>query len=341
MRYEKLALILDLARSLAASAEGLTLDEMCHATGEQRRTVERMRDVLLRTFPQMEEIADGQSKRFRIPGGLHDFSRCPAKEELLELSKVIEELQRSGASERAKTLDGLDKKIRSAMRSSILRKVAPDLEALLHAELIAVQAGPRPVEDPGVFLAIRNAVLSMKTLRFVYHGGKTPGAVRQVVPYGIIFGRMNYLIGPDLGTTMPKNWRLDRIKDIEVLDTSANPPADFSLIKFANDSFGFFQGEKEDVVLHVLPHGVDDDFRNWRFHPNQTVEFLANGGAIVRFRASGMLELVWHLFSWGHKIEIVSPVSLRELMATELRVALAQHEGPPRYELTLPDIPAK
>jgi predicted DNA-binding transcriptional regulator YafY len=54
-----------------------------------------------------------------------------------------------------------------------------------------------------------------------------------------------------------------------------------------------------------------------------------------------MLELVWHLFSWGHKIEIVSPVSLRELMATELRVALAQHEGPPRYELTLPDIPAK
>lgn len=337
MRYEKLISLLELARILAASAEGLTLDEMCHATGEKRRTVERMRDALQIALPQIEAVDDGPNKRFRIPGGMHDFFRCPTKEELLELNKAINELRRNGASERAKALDDLEKKIRSAMRSSILRKIAPDLEALLHAELVAVQAGPRAVEDPEVFLAIRGAVLSMKALQFVYQGGQNPGAVRQVAPYGIIFGRMNYLIGPDLGTTKPKNWRLDRIRDIEVLDESVPPPANFSLIEFANASFGFFQGKQEDVVLHVLPHGVDDDFHNWRFHPNQTVEFLADGSSLVRFRASGMRELVWHLFSWGHKIEIVAPVSLRELMATELRVALGQHEGPPRYSLTVPE----
>jgi predicted DNA-binding transcriptional regulator YafY len=65
-----------------------------------------------------------------------------------------------------------------------------------------------------------------------------------------------------------------------------------------------------------------DDFKNWRFHPHQTVELLPEGGALVRFRASGMLELAWHLFCWSNKIEIVAPVSLREQMATELRVAL-------------------
>ena len=55
----------------------------------------------------------------------------------------------------------------------------------------------------------------------------------------------------------------------------------------------------------------------------------------MRFRASGMLELAWHLFSWGNKIEIVEPVSLRQQMTTELRVALAHHEEPLRFTYTV------
>jgi len=73
------------------------------------------------------------------------------------------------------------------------------------------------------------------------------------------------------------------------------------------------------------------------FSRSKQLNLQADGGAIVRFRASGMLELAWHLFSWGNKIEIISPVSLRERMATELKVALAQHEGAPRYSLVVPE----
>jgi predicted DNA-binding transcriptional regulator YafY len=45
----------------------------------------------------------------------------------------------------------------------------------------------------------------------------------------------------------------------------------------------------------------------------------------VRFRASGMLELAWHLFSWGNKIEIIQPACLREQMIAELQSALVHH----------------
>jgi predicted DNA-binding transcriptional regulator YafY len=339
MRYEKPESLLNLARMLAATAEGMTLDQMCEATGQKRRTIERQRDALMRLFPHMEEIPDGSAKRFRIPGGLDGFLQTPTAEELLELSKTIDELRRQGATVRARTLEELDKKIRSAMRRPVIRRIEPDLEALLHAELIAVQAGPRAVEDKNVFLTIRAALLETTALRFVYHGGSQPGATRDVVPYGILFGRMNYLIAADLGTTHPKHWRLDRIQDIQQLDQTVAHPKDFSLSEFANASFGYFQGELEDVVLHVFPHGVDDDFKNWRFHPAQTVEHLPDGGALVRFRATGMLELIWHLFTWGNKIEIVAPTSLRESMATELRVALAQHEGPPRHQEPVPVMP--
>jgi predicted DNA-binding transcriptional regulator YafY len=103
------------------------------------------------------------------------------------------------------------------------------------------------------------------------------------------------------------------------------PPADFDLAAFANTPFAYFEGPPEDVVLRVLPRGMDD-FRNYRFHPSQTVEGHPDGGAIVRFRASGMLELAWHLFSWGDKIEIIAPESLREQMVAELRGALGHHE---------------
>jgi predicted DNA-binding transcriptional regulator YafY len=148
-----------------------------------------------------------------------------------------------------------------------------------------------------------------------------------VAPFGIIFGRTNYLIGADAGDAKPKHWRLDRIENPQCLDVTAEPPAGFDLAAFANTPFAYFEGPQEDVVLRVLPHGMED-FKNYRFHPSQTVEALPAGGAIVRFRASGMLELAWHLFSWGDKIEIIGPASLREQMLSELRGALAHHEGP-------------
>ena len=66
MRHEKASVLLELARRLASSAEGLTLDEMAEAARVGRRTAERMRDALIALFPQMEEVPDGAAKRFRI-----------------------------------------------------------------------------------------------------------------------------------------------------------------------------------------------------------------------------------------------------------------------------------
>ena len=334
MRYDKPKKILELARALASSAEGMTLDEMCRLTGEKRRTVERMRDTIRAVFPQMEEIADHPSKRFHIPKGLDGFFQDPTTGELSDLGVVVADLRACGATTRAESLAELDRKVRSAMRHGQRRATETDVEALLRAELIAVQAGPRPTEDPTVLMTLRKALLGMKMLRFVYHGGSKPGTSRDVVPFGIIFGRMNYLIGANVGITKPKHWRLDRIAELECLDVAAAPPENFNLVKFANTSFAYFEGPQEDVVLHILPSGMDD-FKNHRFHSSQVVEAHPSGGAIVRFRASGMLELAWHLFCWGNKIEIIEPVSLRERLATELRVALAHHEEPLRFAYTV------
>jgi predicted DNA-binding transcriptional regulator YafY len=322
MRHEKAGQLLELARMLAGTAEGLTLDEMAQRLGVGRRTAERMRDAVRDVFPQLEEVDEPPTRRFRIPAGLDGLFQAPTAEELAALSAAAEVFTQQGAGARAGALRSLEQKVLSATRAAARRKLAPDLEALLQAETIAVQAGPRPFEDQTVLAAVREALLSMRTLRFRYEGGATPGRVREVTPFGVLFGRSNYLVA-DEGQGA-RNWRLDRVRDVEVTERAAARPNGFSLQDYADESFGIFHDDTEDVVLRATPAGAEDALR-WRFHANQSLELQPDGGVIVRFRASGMLELAWHLFTWGDKIEVISPQVLKTTLAEQIEIARKAH----------------
>jgi predicted DNA-binding transcriptional regulator YafY len=124
--------------------------------------------------------------------------------------------------------------------------------------------------------------------------------------------------------TGPRNWRLDRIHDIELAERAGAKPEAFSLQAYADESFGIYQDDTEDVVLRITPQGAEDALR-WRFHANQSVEPQADGSVIVRFRASGMRELAWHLFTWGDKLSIVAPPALKAMMLQEIDVARRAH----------------
>ena len=70
MRHDKAAVVIELARRMAGSAEGLTLDDMARDLDVGRRTAERLRDAVLMLFPGAEEVSDPPTKRWRIRGGL-------------------------------------------------------------------------------------------------------------------------------------------------------------------------------------------------------------------------------------------------------------------------------
>jgi Predicted transcriptional regulator len=324
MRHEKAGRLLELARLLASSAEGLTLDEMADHMGVGRRTAERMRDAIWEIFPQLEIVDDPPTRRFRIPSGLDGLFQAPTAEELAALTAAGDLFEKQGAQARAAALRSLERKVLSATRAAARRKLAPDLEALLQAETIAVSAGPRPFEDEAVLQAIRDALKGVSTLRFRYEGGSSPGRVREVTPYGILFGRSNYLVAAESAETGPRNWRLDRIFDVEVTGRPGERPEGFSLQAYADESFGIYQDDTHDVVLRILPSGREEAL-GWRFHARQTLEETPDGSVIVRFRASGMRELAWHLFTWGDKVEIVEPQALRDMMRGELEAAFRAH----------------
>lgn len=320
MRHDKAAMVIELARRMAASAEGLTLDEMAQEMGVGRRTAERMRDAVGALFPAMDEISDPPTKRWRIRGGLSAFEQAPTATELVELSKAAQGLRTTGEPARAAALEGLERKIKAAVRSTTLNKLAPDLEALVRAETIAVMAGPRPSADEAVLTTIRNTILSQQPLGFLY---SRPGAEprrRTVAPCGLMFGRANYLVALDRKSGEIRTFRLDRMSDVMAEDGFSTPPSDFDLAAFANRSFGIYQDEVEEVVLRISPEGAAEA-KGWRWHPTQTLEDQPDGGVIVRFSASGMRELAWHLFSWGDQVTILQPARLKTVMAEAIAAA--------------------
>lgn len=320
MRHDKAAVVIELARRMAASAEGLTLDEMARDAGVGRRTAERMRDAVLALYPAAEEVSDPPTKRWRIRGGLSAFEQAPTTGELVELSKAALGLRASGEPGRAAALEGLERKLKSAMRSTTLNRLAPDLEALVRAETIAVQAGPRPSADEAVLAEIRQAILAGQPLGFIYSRPGVEARRRTMAPCGVMFGRANYLVAADRESGRIQTFRLDRMSAVRAEDGVAAPPADFDLQTFASQSFGIYQDEVEHVELLITPEGADEA-RAWRWHPTQTLEDLPDGSVRVRFTASGMRELAWHLFTWGHQVRILAPDRLKTAMAEALDAA--------------------
>jgi predicted DNA-binding transcriptional regulator YafY len=50
-------------------------------------------------------------------------------------------------------------------------------------------------------------------------------------------------------------------------------------------------------------------------HPSQMDEVQEDGFLIVRFEASGLLKMAWHLSNWGDKVEVLEPFELRDMIA--------------------------
>lgn len=317
MRYEKADNLLQLALDMQGTRGGLSLQDIQQRYEVGRRTAMRMRDAIMRNFPQAEEVATSEKiKRWRIPGrrlnGLIDFSA----EELADLESAITLVKRENRPHQAITLWKLSNKLKALMRPDQARHVEPDLEVLLEAEGLAMRPGPKPRTSGKVIHELRNAVMACNEVEINYRNRRTNRLnKRRVRPYGFLMGHRHYLVAFHLN---PKamNFALFSLASIEdVKDTGEMFERDeeFSLSEFAEQSFGVFQEEPFDVVWKFSPEAARNA-REFQFHPRQMIEELEDGSLVVRFHAGGELEMAWHLFAWGDHVEVLEPKGLAKKM---------------------------
>jgi predicted DNA-binding transcriptional regulator YafY len=280
-------------------------------------------------FPEIDHYDDEQRvRRWRLPGSALVGVIEPRAEAVAAIETVARECEIRGEADRAGLLREALTTLRAVMRPNALRRAETDIAALMEAEGIAMRPGPRPVIAPGVLPTLRRAILGMQLVVVRYAGPSTEEpAMRILCPYGILFGGRGWLVAYVEELPEMRLWRLDRIASADLVDRGFPRRDDFDLSAYAAQSFGVFQEEPVEVVLRFAPEAVEDAAR-WLFHPSQSKKRDVDGSLIVRFRAGGMQEMCWHLFTWGTTVTVIAPEQLRLQLAESAATVAAHHVQP-------------
>ncbi len=330
MRYEKAETVFRIALDMQGSAYGLTLHDIQHNYSEKplsRRTAERLRDAVERLFPHFELTNPGEvPKRWRISGGNANGFASISAEEVADLKIAVSLLRRENMHAQAVSAEKVLAKLRAMMARQTALKIEPDLEALTEAEGLAMRPGPKPKINHEHLRTLREAIITRRKVRLHYlYRGSGKSGYQTVHPYGFLYGKRHYLVAwSELDAAKDfRNFALSNIKRVELLDEAFARKRDFSITKYAEQSFGVFQEKPVDVVWKFTPKAAEDA-GEFLFHPNQETERLKDGSLVVRFRAGGLLEMCWHLFTWGDEVEIVKPKRLASMLFKQCGVSASR-----------------
>ena len=315
MSFSKAQYLIRLARLAASRRGGISLDEICQEFGISHRTAQRMTDALETTFTNVEAAdGDDRRRRWRVADPMLDRLQ-PRQETAVEALEIASRAAQADGRLRYESALG-------DLRDGLLARLAPkdaarteaDAEAVLTAMGSVTRPGPRVNLTPKVLDAVIEALRGPFRLRLRY--GEPDAPVRVIEPHGLLLGHRSYLVArqPTRGDTI-LNFRMDRIHSAEPLNESFAFTPGFSLEDYAAQAFGVYQNPAQygEVIWRFAPAAAARA-AEFRFHPTQMLEPQDDGSLIVRFHAAGWLEMAWHLYQWGDKVEVIAPEGLRSLV---------------------------
>lgn len=305
MRYSRQEDLLRLAVMMQGSAEGVSISDIEQAFGVSRRTAERMRDAVLRAFPQLEERPGPNGQKYwRFPTGTLGKMVEPTVDELTAGHRAASIARREGDLDTAETLERLLTKVQAMFREDRRRRVAADLEAQLLADGVAFRPGPRERINPDILRKLREAILAGVMIE-ADHRSRSSGKLSRATrlgPIAMLFGEgRQYLLAWSEYQDDLRLFALAGFERIDLEDEVFERPEDFDLQDWLAESFGIWREEPQDVEWRFLPE-VADEAATYVFHPRQETERLADGSLVVRFRAGGQQEMAWYLARWGDRV---------------------------------------
>ncbi len=296
MSFAKAQELLRLAM-MATRRSGVSLEEIVEEFGCVHRSAQRMTTALEAAFPQTHaEDGEDRKRRWHIPARVLAPLLTPSAEELAALTTAINELEAAGMASEAAGVRQLEQKVRALIPNQSGTRLAVDEEVLLEALGHAARPGPRPAATSRVDAAISGALKGPFLLRILYRKRKEDRPRERVVaPHGLLLGVRRYLVARDRQKPVHaplQHYRVEEIYEAEVLGESFQLDAGFNIRNHAEKGFGSFESASEygEVVWRfsreAAPHA-----RRFVFHPTQTIEEEPGGSLIVRFRASGHLDV--------------------------------------------------
>lgn len=320
MRYARADRLIQLALEMQAARGGLTLTDIEQRFNVSRRTAIRMRDAVIAAFPQADEVpSNDRSKRWRLEGGPARLLSQTTAEDLQAIDNAVAVMEQMNLPGEADALRGVSARLKAGMTAELMRRIEPDLAALAEAEGLALRPGPRPAIPASLFATLRDAIKACRKLGFDYAGrisGRTePRVVR---PLGFLYGHRHYLVAENDGDEPAgagglRFFSLPQISKARLLPESFERDPAFDLRARIAGNFGVFEEPAVDVAWRFSAEAAPIA-RQFEFHPTQVLEPQADGSLVVRFRAGGLLEMAWHLLTWGRHVEVLEPPALRDML---------------------------
>jgi predicted DNA-binding transcriptional regulator YafY len=319
MSFSKAEQLMELASMVAGHRTGITLDDVTERFGCSYRTAQRMIVALETSFPDVVSRTDEEGrKRWRLEGGHFRDLMNLTPEELASVDLAVEQFEQAAMDFEAKELKRLKDKILALVPRQTKVRIETDHEALLEARGFIARPGPRPKADAEILNTVAKAIKACSVIEIVYssHRDQTPKP-RKIEVYGLLYGARHYIVGKQLdgGSERLRTYRLDTILSARFTEQTYTIPEDFDLHAFANRAFGVYQNDTEysDIVWKFTPEAAANA-KSYLFHPEQSLEECKDGSVIIRFKASGLLEMCWHLYSWGDHVEVIEPKTLKKMM---------------------------
>lgn len=308
---DKQARLHRLSHLLYRHPEGLTVREMARLCGGvSRRTIQRDLKTLESSGVPIWQDEEGDKPRYGIIGGyyipplqltLNEATALYLAARLL--SRNVDEHNPSIVQAFAQLATVLPENLARALQDTIKHLAAQDENRSFRS----------------VFETVALGWATGRQVRIWYRAARNPEPREHVLsPYFIEPGnKALYVVGHSDEYDAVITFKMERITEARLLETTFDIPAEFMPAQVLADSWGIFWGEPlEEVVLKFSPavaRRVDENV----WHPSQTVEELPNGGRLLRIKVSGTVEIEPWIRGWGSSVEVLSPEPLRERLRQE------------------------
>lgn len=320
MSFNKALQLIHLAQMAAARHGGVSLKDIEDAFGCSHRTAQRLTDALEDWFPDIVVVEDHKKRRrWKLQTDRHEVPQTRDGEALEALDMAIREARLADRRTHERALLRVRDRMLFEMPSSQARRLETDSDAVLSAVAEVSRPRPQASVDMAVAAAIRAALRGPFRLRIRCTPDETEDRV--VEPLGILAGQRYFLVATEPGKNGSiLHFRLDRIAEATVLESTFVPPADFNLHDHAARAFSAFHDPSEygEVIWHFNAE-ASQAAAAYLFHPTQVLEPQPDGSLIVRFQASGWQDMTWFLYQWGDHVDVIAPEGLRKMVANYRR----------------------
>jgi len=307
-RLNKTEQIIELAMMFQNSYCGLCIEDIEHHFECSRRSAERMKALLFDLFPEkVEEVPTSEKKkRWRfVKGAMNALISFTADDFAnLEYLKGL-----SNDENKRKELDELIAKIKALTPQKNLQSLDTDVSAIMESEGFAVRQYSGVNIEPKILEELRTSMLAFKKIQFDYPIKEEIKTIT-LNPYGLVIADKYYLVGYNEYVGDLRQYRVDKISNLTILDEYFEKDEKFSLTEYSNNSFGVYQEKTIDIVLE-FDKSVANDVLNYHFHPTQKIKQLKNENVQVEFKSGGTYAICQELFKWGCSVKIQKPVELK------------------------------